>query len=178
MRRALKIQQAQQRASKNLNSRRNTYSVGQLSNPSATYQYSPAPTYHAGPLHAPRSSQSVQHTSYIPQRQSVRTRYPAAPEENHREDDWHTPPPSDLSHSKRWSPDNYSDLHTRHPSFAKNLISHSTLDDASLSPREVEITSYWHEEHNEPHSQGHYIQRPNGSAHNRDRYHPYVRKEV
>jgi hypothetical protein len=173
MRRALKIEQAHQRASKNLNSRHTSYSVGQLSSPSATYQYS-APTYHAGPLHAPRS-QSTQHTSYIPQPQSVRTRYPPAPEENPRKVDWHTPPPSDVSHSKRWSPDNYSDLHTRHPSFAKDLISHSTRDDASISPREIEITSY---QHNDPHNQVHYVQRPNGSAHTRDRYHPYVRKEV
>lgn len=181
IRRALKQRQAQQRASANSSLRDNVvYQSGpRRTIPGVPYKYSrlEAPTYHITPRHTHRSVSTRQLPSPS-QAPLARTKYPALSEENPREDDWRTPPPIDPMHSKRWSPDNYTDLQSRHPTFAKDLLSYTTTrDDASLSPREVDGGSTWHDEHNDTLNTGHYVQGPNGSAYTRDPYHPYVRKK-
>jgi hypothetical protein len=72
------------------------------------------------------------------------------------------PPPS-----TRWSPDNYHDLHSRHPSFAKDLLSQSNFHEATFSPKDIDIP--WNDDRFD-HT---YIQGPNGPGNHRN----YVRKE-
>jgi hypothetical protein len=178
IRRELKMRQAQERASKTSPLRTDVVyrSGSQPSLSSMPYEHSrlDGHAYPTIPLHTTRVQQPTRYFPYASQAISAREMYPAVPEDNPREDDWYTPPPGDPIHSKRWSPDNFSDLQTRHPTFAKDLLSHSKREDPSISP---EIITTHRNEHYEPHNSGHYVQGPNGSGHSRDPYRSYVRKE-
>jgi hypothetical protein len=76
--------------------------------------------------------------------------------------EWRPASPSLIPASDRWSPDNYYDLHHRHPNFAKDLISqrpHSRESSRSVQEHEDRYESFGYPS---------YIQRPNGPVMSRD----------
>jgi hypothetical protein len=89
--------------------------------------------------------------------------------------DWPTSSPSYTQPSTKWSPDNYHDLHSRHPSVAKDLLNPSNFREATLSPRDLEIP--WNDDRYDSFGHGSYVQGPNGPGNVRDPHHRYARKE-
>jgi len=89
---------------------------------------------------------------------------------------WRPTSPSQIPTSARWSPDNYYDLHHRHPTFAKDLISerpHSRED--THSPRDDHLQLS--EDRYESFGYASYVQGPNGAVKTRDSSYYYGTKE-
>lgn len=184
IRREIKAKQARQREQKNASVYRHSgnsvyrtpqYSVGTTSHEYsqahavrfdaqavATYEPSPAPPtrYQPYPIHTTSSRSRFETTERTWAEISQ---------------DWRPSSPALVPASTRWSPDNFHDLHTRHPSFAKDLLSQTNFREAALSPRDIALT--WNDDRHDSTNYASYIQGPNGPANPRDPYHHYGRKE-
>jgi hypothetical protein len=111
------------------------------------------------PLYHPYSGYSIRHFSHG----------------NGGSQEWRPAAPSQIPTSARWSPDNYYDLHHRHPSFAKDLIAER--------PHSRENTHVPRDDHlllngdrYESFGYSSYVQGPNGPVKMGDSYH-YGKKE-
>jgi hypothetical protein len=89
--------------------------------------------------------------------------------------DWRLSSPSHIPGSTRWSPENYHDLHARHPTFAKDLLPQSNFHEATLLPRDTDVT--WGDNHYDALGHESYVQGPNGPGRTRDIHTYYPRKE-
>jgi hypothetical protein len=128
-------------------------------------------TYEALPLRNYDSSQTstLPHEPYDQRGREFRRRH-EVPEEHAFEDTQTSYP------SRRWSPDSYNDLHSRHPVFAKDLLSQETRA-TTLSPRDFDPGA-WQNDRYESNMHGNYGQGPNGSDKLREAHqHHFARKE-
>jgi hypothetical protein len=80
-------------------------------------------------------------------------------------------PPTQLSRPPTsWSSENYTDFHSRYPTFAKDLVTQPAQRDGTLSPRDVD----WAEDHYDYGHGGNFGQGPNGT--NKGAY--SIRKDI
>jgi len=179
----LKAKQARQREQKNASAYRhagNAVYRAPHSITTTTHEYLQIHGTRLDALHPFESSPAQQHHQPHPMNaNSSRPRYetPTGRAWGEVPQDWRGASPAHMAlPPTRWSPDNYHDLHSRHPSFAKNLLSQANVREPTLSPRELDLA--FHDDRYDSIGHGNYIQGPNGGAPDpRDPYHHYGRKE-
>jgi len=138
----------------------------------ATSPYRPLPPSHVHPRAISQEMEPSARPFYHPYsgQTNPHFRHPSAGSQERR-----PASPARPQSSARWSPNNYYDLHFRHPSFAKDLIYerphsreaiHSPRDDHLLNEDRYDSLGY-----------PSYVQGPNGPVKTRDSPYHYAQKE-
>jgi hypothetical protein len=181
IRKELKAKQAKQREQSNASSYRQSGNSVYRTTQNTPHVYSQTHVTKFVDLQlyepSPTAAARLHHQPYPIHANSSRSRHEITTERAWGETSqgWHTSSPS-IPPSTRWSPDNYHDLHSRHPSFAKDLLSQTNVREATLSPRNIELA--WNEDRYDSVGHGSYVQGPNGPVVPRDPLHyHYGRKE-